>query len=709
MVNSPRTCALSLSALALSVFIPVAASSQTAFSAHTLYTSSSFIDMAGHGDFNNDGRDDIILFDQANPNNPVSLLFLSNGNGTYDAPKTLAGFVSAQYTAIGDFNADGNLDYTAWNYSHSQLLIFLGHGDGTFTQCGFTIPTPNGVGNVAAGDLNHDGKTDLVVTNYNNGKKTVQVWLSNGDGTFTNSQTITSGLIDLDFGAWISDVDGDGKADLIVTNAGEKGSPTTVQVWFGDGKGHLGSPTQLTDPNGYDDRYDSTVSPVADYNNDGKADLLFYRTIYGASGTGSFLLQIAVFSGNSNRTLSFHTINTNGCPHGISVADYNGDGRNDLAYAEVPCSGISGNSPQNVVVRPATSPGVFGAEQIIYSNAYETAIDMLALKSTRGTKPDLSFVKWNGQRTNSTLPPMSLILLTNNSSGWFPGCGTTAMAEGIHVCMPSGSTATSPVQFSVSASGPTPMRKVAVWVDGKKMAEQLTHAFSNYSFLDKSLSLSAGSHKISIFGAGWDNTLQKKTFTLTVGSGGGGSCSAPSSPGVHICTPANGSTVSSPVSVSAAADVTGTIARMELWVDGVKKYTESSGATLTASIALPAGKHKFGVFAINTAGQKWNSVVYAAVGSRTTCSAPSSDGVHVCSPVNGSTVSSPVQVSATGKVSGTFSHMELWVDGATKFSESSSPTLSTKISLAAGKHKFGFFAVNTAGQKWNTVVYATVQ
>jgi hypothetical protein len=50
---------------------------------------------------------------------------------------------------------------------------------------------------------------------------------------------------------------------------------------------------------------------------------------------------------------------------------------------------------------------------------------------------------------------------------------------------------------------------------------------------------------IGIFGAGWDNSLQKKTFTLTVGSGG--TRSASSSAGIHVCSPVNGSTVSSPV------------------------------------------------------------------------------------------------------------------------------------------------------------------
>jgi hypothetical protein len=45
--------------------------------------------------------------------------------------------------------------------------------------------------------------------------------------------------------------------------------------------------------------------------------------------------------------------------------------------------------------------------------------------------------------------------------------------------------------------------------------EQLD-GFSRYSFLDKSISLTPGSHKVTIFAAGWDNWLEQKTFTLSV-------------------------------------------------------------------------------------------------------------------------------------------------------------------------------------------------
>jgi hypothetical protein len=194
------------------------------------------------------------------------------------------------------------------------------------------------------------------------------------------------------------------------------------------------------------------------------------------------------------------------------------------------------------------------------------------------------------------------------------------------------------------------------------------------------------------------------SYTINTGSG----CSAPSAPGVNICKPVNASTVGSPVSVLASATVTGTISRMEVWVDGTKKFSTFSSRTLSTSLSLAAGSHTFAFVAVNTAGAKWTKTVTATVTSGGACSPPGSPGVNVCKPVNGSTVASPVPVQAAATVTGTISRMEVWVDGAKKFSTFNSTTLSTSLGLAAGPHTFAFYAVNTAGTKWTKTVNATV-
>jgi C1A family cysteine protease len=73
----------------------------------------------------------------------------------------------------------------------------------------------------------------------------------------------------------------------------------------------------------------------------------------------------------------------------------------------------------------------------------------------------------------------------------------------------------SPVSFHVSAAGQVPMRDVELWVDGRKVAEQID-GFSNYTFLNRSVPLAPGTHAVTIYAVGWDDSLQRKAFSFTV-------------------------------------------------------------------------------------------------------------------------------------------------------------------------------------------------
>jgi hypothetical protein len=578
-----------------------AALGQTQFQTHQVAQSTNPtppLAVAAHGDFNNDGREDLVI------SGSTPMLYLSNGDGTYDPPRALA----AVPVAIGDFNQDGKLDYVAVAVVSGvpQTRVYLGNGDGTFQapksfSDGSSTET---ISSVVAEDVNHDNKTDIVELYQGSTSNSLQIWISNGNGTFTKGQRI-SNVLSGEFGsqAWGGDFDGDGKADIALVNTSPGYGPTTVQVWYGDGAGHLSSPYNIADPQGDVD----VVSPSAgDINNDGRNDLVAYRFKWGVGGTSTYYNEVAVFQGNSNRTLSFLALPTSQVPFGaIAVADVNGDGVNDLIYnGATPYTGQGGGftGSQNLTVKLGQGNGNFGSEQVVYQNGNNfQGLDLAAIRSSQGTRPDLVFTQDLGNY-NPGGSPTAVMLLSNETTGSFPGCGAPNAAEGIHTCTP-GATASSPVSFSIAAAGPTPMRTAQVWVDGKKMAEQLTHAFSNYSFLDASLPLAAGSHSVTLFGVGWDGTLQKKSFTLQVASGG--ACSAPGSAGVHVCSPASGSTVSSPVQISAAGKVTGTFARFEVWADGVKKFTSTTTDGANISLSFASGAHTLTFFAVNTSGTKW--------------------------------------------------------------------------------------------------------
>src|SRR6185437_15195606 len=92
------------------------------------------------GDFNNDQKLDLAV---SNPlqtlasGKPATVtVFLGNGDGTFQAGKDTAygtaGATSANL-AIGDFNSDGKEDLIVTNQVGHQLVPLLGNNDGTFT------------------------------------------------------------------------------------------------------------------------------------------------------------------------------------------------------------------------------------------------------------------------------------------------------------------------------------------------------------------------------------------------------------------------------------------------------------------------------------------------------------------------------------------------------------------------------------------------
>ena len=213
---------------------------------------------------------------------------------------------------------------------------------------------------------------------------------------------------------------------------------------------------------------------------------------------------------------------------------------------------------------------------------------------------------------NPTVPPgyYMLFVLAN---------GVPSIAKMIRLGPPSANnpvpTITSIAPSSTTAGGP----QMTLTVNGSNFVAGSTmrwngsnRATTFVSATQLSAAISAadiqspGTAQVSVLNPG-NVASVARTFTITP------SCSAPSSAGVNVCSPVNGSTVSSPVTVQAASTITGTLARMEVWVDGVKKFTETTSKSFTTSIALPTGSHRFDIYAVNTAGTNWLKTVNATV------------------------------------------------------------------------------------------------
>jgi hypothetical protein len=375
---------------------------------------------------------------------------------------------------------------------------------------------------------------------------------------------------------------------------------TRVRFFTGDGDGNF----TLTS-NGQED--DILNLSAADVNGDGISDLVGTAVNFD-DDTDNILPWLDVQYGQSSSGMTLDRIPLEQYGVGqVAVADFNGDGVSDIAVFETDCGSVldgctlTSAATMHVISGPTKSGSGF---DVPISKLESSPGWPFVLRGNRDTKADLVY---SNTPSNST----TFFTLLNTTTGNFPTCAAPNAAVGISQCSPAaGSTASSPVNFAVGAASDVPIRKVDVWVDRKKQAEQFAGAFSNYGFLNASIPLAAGSHRVSVIAYGWDNSQVSTVSTLNVSASS--SCSAPTSAGVHLCSPASGASVSSPVKVQATAKVTGTLASTQLWVDGVKKYSVS-GATLNTSVSLAAGSHRFAVIAVNTAGQKWESTVTATV------------------------------------------------------------------------------------------------
>jgi hypothetical protein len=168
-------------------------------------------------DVNQDGNPDIVT---TNLDGNSATVLLGDGKGGFSSSLYDAGN-SPFGVAIGDLNHDGHLDLAVINSptisskdGTDGLTILMGNGQGKFTRLkGSPFETGLGPTRVAIGDLNHDGYNDIVVTNFKD--NFLSVFYMGPEGV-TRTEQIPFGM-HAD-GLVITDIDGDGKQDIIASS-----------------------------------------------------------------------------------------------------------------------------------------------------------------------------------------------------------------------------------------------------------------------------------------------------------------------------------------------------------------------------------------------------------------------------------------------------------------------------------------------------------
>lgn len=323
------------------------------------------------GDFNRDGKLDLAVGD--NGTNKVSVLL-----------NTGAGFTRTDYTvgngplsiAVSDFNGDGIADLAVVGNRSTSVTVLLGDGLGGFNQsASLDLGGSQNFLTVVAGDFNGDQKNDLAVAVY--GSDSVVIFLGDGAGQFTSKGGFKVGR-----GPWpivSGDFNSDGKTDLVTANNVSQ----SLSVLFGHGDGtFLGAPTFRGGVNAV-----SVV--VGDFNNDGKVDVAV------TNGSPNPSTITVVLNDGSGGLLAPTSFSTGPDPTSPIIADFNADGKLDLAVA----NRISGN----ISVLLGDGHGSFASPLSFSGGGTGNSTGIVAADFNRDGKLDLAVANNNGPSSLGTV------------------------------------------------------------------------------------------------------------------------------------------------------------------------------------------------------------------------------------------------------------------------------------------------------------------
>jgi serine protease len=235
-------------------------------------------------DFNGDAKSDLLWFNAASGQTVARLM----DGVSVVSTSVLTTDPNFRVVALPDFDGDGRTDLVWYNASTGQSLAWRMNGSVRAAEVALLTHPQFKV--LAAPDLNGDGKSDLIWNNAASGETVA--WLMNGLVLAGGSNL----LVNVNFKVVATlDANGDGNGDLLWRN------PSTGQtvLWLMNGLNLVGGGPILTDPN-------FEVIGHADLNGDGKSDLQWYnastgQTVSWLMNGGSILAAVTLLNDRNYR------------------------------------------------------------------------------------------------------------------------------------------------------------------------------------------------------------------------------------------------------------------------------------------------------------------------------------------------------------------------------------------------------------------------
>ena len=257
------------------------------------------------GDYNNDGRGDLLFRD---PAGALTAWYLNGIGPPQSAP---FGTLPVGWTIVGtsDFNGDRRTDLLI-RHTGGTLAVRLTNGTAIPQSVPLALVDPAWVV-VGTGDFNSDGKSDIL---FHHTSGVVVVWLMNG---LTWLQYGTLGVVSAEWRVvGTNDVDGDGQSDIVLRHS----ATGTVVVWLINGQVRVRAVTIGTA------NIAAQVVGMGRFNADGRGDLVFHAPSSGALAT--WLLN------GISPPLRVPLQNTTATWTVAGVGDFNGDKRADLIFRQ---------------------------------------------------------------------------------------------------------------------------------------------------------------------------------------------------------------------------------------------------------------------------------------------------------------------------------------------------------------------------------------
>jgi hypothetical protein len=375
-------------------------------------------------DVNGDGKLDLVALGNtmAGSGQGIVVVFPGNGDGTFQAPITTPitvtvggpGGENATVFSVADVDGDGKPDLVfateglyAFDYN---LYMMPGNGDGTFGTPRLIFGT-GFVSSIALADLNGDGYPDIVFYDWPSGA--VKVALGTGGGSFQSpvaySVASTSGTNTM---VAVEDIDGDGHSD-IVTNG--------VSILFGDGKGNFPRRADYLCPT-------SGGIVLADLNGDGRIDILT-----GVTGNPLIFIgnnpdgpNMSVLFGREggliwSAPISWDTNDLGATTVAVVSADFNGDGLPDLASIE-----LAGNPPVGeLMILDGSTSGFF---TVADQHSIRSPVAVVTADFNGDGKPDLAVAE-----SFTPPQPNIVHIFANNGHSAFQELSPVILAAGLSV------------------------------------------------------------------------------------------------------------------------------------------------------------------------------------------------------------------------------------------------------------------------------------